>query len=177
MFSQPYYSPHPYAHLRRGERNAFLKEYYNNVSSLADRETYTFWEHYYQVSPHKTHEEAWFLMRCRWMLYLEDGDHLAIMPGVPRMWLADGKSIAVSGMKSYFGSIDLHVMSEVDSGTIAISIGISDLKRALPERMTVHVPHPTGAKARGVSAGTYDRDSETILVDDFSGEVRLEVNW
>ena len=65
MFSQPYYSPHPYAHLRRGERNAFLKEYYNNVSSLADRETYTFWEHYYQVSPHKTHEEAWFLMRSR----------------------------------------------------------------------------------------------------------------
>ena len=177
MFSQPYYSPHPYAHLRRGERNAFLKEYYNSVSSLADRETYTFWEHYYQVSPHKTHEEAWFLMRSRWMLYLEDGNHLSIMPGVPRMWLTHGKSIDVSGMKSYFGSIDLHVKSNVDNGMITISVRISDLKRSLPERMTVHVPHPTGVKARKVSSGTYDPASETILIDDFSGEVGLEVNW
>ena len=177
MFSQPYYSPHPYAHLRRGERNAFLKEYYNNVSSLADRETYTFWEHYYQVSPHKTHEEAWFLMRSRWMLYLEDGDHLSIMPGVPRRWLAHGKSIDVRGMKSYFGSIDLHVESNVDDGMITISVEISDLKRSLPERVTVHVPHPAGAKARAVSSGSYDPDSETVRVDDFSGELRLEANW
>ena len=154
-----------------------MKEYYNNVSSLADRETYTFWEHYYQVSPHKTHEEAWFLMRSRWMLYLEDGDHLAIMPGVPRRWLTQGQSIDVSGMKSYFGSIDLHVKSDVDDGLIAISVAISDLKRSLPERMTVHVPHPTGMKARRVSTGAYDPDSETIVIDEFAGEVRLEVNW
>ena len=177
MFSQPYYSPHPYAHLRRSERNAFLKEYYNNVASLADRETYTFWEHYYQVSPHKTHEEAWFLMRTRWMLYLEDGNHLSIMPGVPRRWLTHGKSIDVSGMKSYFGSIHLHVKSNVDHGIITISVRISDLKRSLPETMTVHIPHPTGVKARTVSRGTYDLRSETILIDDFSGEVGLEVNW
>ena len=177
MFSQPYYSPHPYAHLRRGERNAFLKEYYNNVSSLADRETYTFWEHYYQVSPHKTHEEAWFLMRSRWMLYLEDGDHLAVMPGVPRRWLTHGKSIEVSGMRSYFGRIDLHVQSQVDDGMITISVRLSDVKRSLPEGMTVHVPHPTGAKAARVSTGTYEPGTETILIDDFSGELRLEVNW
>lgn len=177
MFSQPYYSPHPYAHLRRGERNAFLKEYYNNVSSLADRETYTFWEHYYQVSPHKTHEEAWFLMRSRWMLYLEDGDRLSIMPGVPRRWFTHGKSIDVSGMKSYFGSIDLHVRSDVDDGVIDMSLAIGDLKRSLPERVTVHVPHPAGVKARAVSTGTYDPDSETILIDDFSGEVKMEINW
>ncbi len=177
MFSQPYYSPHPYAHLRRGERNAFLKEYYNNVSGLADRETYTFWEHYYQVSPHKTHEEAWFLMRSRWMLYLEDGDHLSIMPGVPRKWLTHGKSIEVSGMKSYFGNIDLHVKSDGDDGMVTVAVRISDLKRSLPDRVTVHVPHPNGVKAREVSAGTYDPGSETIVIDDFPGELLLEVNW
>jgi hypothetical protein len=48
----------------------FLKTYYNPFSALADRETYTFWEHLYKVSVHKTHEEAWFLMETRWMLYL-----------------------------------------------------------------------------------------------------------
>ena len=45
-------------HLRRGEVKPFLKAYYNAVASLADRQTYTFWEHYFHASPHKTHEEA-----------------------------------------------------------------------------------------------------------------------
>jgi len=68
-FSQPYYSPHPWVHLRRGEVKAFLKSYYNSFVSLADRETFTFWEHYPGVgSPHKTHEEGWFLMQTQWML-------------------------------------------------------------------------------------------------------------
>ncbi len=57
-FSQPYYSCHPQLHLRRGENKAFLKAFYSGITSLADRETYTFWEHLYGESPHKTHEEA-----------------------------------------------------------------------------------------------------------------------
>ena len=39
---QPYYSRHPYIHLKRGERKAFLEAYYNTVAVMADRETYTF---------------------------------------------------------------------------------------------------------------------------------------
>src|SRR5439155_11961872 len=70
VFSQPYYSRHPIVHLRRGEVKPFLKAYYNTVASLADRQTYTFWEHYFGASPHKTHEEGWFLMDTRWMLYM-----------------------------------------------------------------------------------------------------------
>jgi hypothetical protein len=80
-------------------------------------------------------------------------------------------------MKSYFGGIDLHVRSNVDHGVITISIRISDLKRSLPERMTVHVPHPAGAKARRVSTGTYDPDREAVLIDGCEAEVCLEVNW
>ena len=111
------------------------------------------------------------------MLYLEDGNHLSIMPGVPRRWLSHGNSIDVSGMKSYSGSIHLHVTSNVDSGMITVFVRICDLKRSLPQTLTVHVPHPTGAQARTVSAGRYDPDRETILIDDFSGDVRLQVNW
>ena len=35
------------------------------------------------------------------------------------------------------------------------------------------MPHPTGMKARRVSTGTYDPDSETIVIDEFAGEVRF----
>jgi hypothetical protein len=177
VFSQPYYSPHPYAHLKRGEKNAFLKEYYNNVSSLADRETYTFWEHYHYVSPHKTHEEAWFLMRSRWMLYLERNNELMLMPGVPRRWLEHGKSIDISGMKSYFGNIDLHVKSNIDNGVITVSFILSDLKRALPERVIIHLPHPEELKVQKVNTGTYNPDNETIAIDDFTGEASLQVDF
>jgi hypothetical protein len=68
-FSQPYYSRHAVIHLRRGEVKPFLKTYYNTMAALADRQTYTFFEHYFHASPHKTHEEAWFLMQTRWMLW------------------------------------------------------------------------------------------------------------
>ena len=54
-FSQPYYCRHDWAHLRRGEVKAFLKAYYHGFAGLADRETYSWWEHYFHASPHKTH--------------------------------------------------------------------------------------------------------------------------
>ncbi|MAG35917.1 MAG: hypothetical protein CL878_06705, partial [Dehalococcoidia bacterium] len=66
--TQPYYSRHPWIHLKRGEVKAFLKAYYNGLASQADRETYTFPEglarthlHIERDSLHKTHEEGWFL--------------------------------------------------------------------------------------------------------------------
>ena len=91
-FSQPYLQPARLRlHLQRGEVKAFLKTYYNGFAGLADRETYTFWEHYFHASPHKTHEEAWFLMQTRWMLWLEQGDTLRLLAGIPRAWLEHGK--------------------------------------------------------------------------------------
>ena len=68
--------------MRRGEAAAFIKAYYNGFAGLADRETYTFWEHHNLVSPHKTHEEAWFLMQTRWMLWTEDGAELHLFAGL-----------------------------------------------------------------------------------------------
>jgi hypothetical protein len=116
--TQPYYVRHDYAHVRRGEVNAFLKTYYNQVSALQDRETYTFWEHYYHASQHKTHEEGWFLMQTRWMLWLEEGQTLKLLPAVPRAWLADGKCIELKDVASYFGKIDLRVESDLSRGRI-----------------------------------------------------------
>ena len=81
-------------HLRRGEVKPFLKSYYNTVAGLADRDTYTFWEHYFGASPHKTHEEAWFLMDSRWMLYMERGEGLDLLPGIPRDYLQAGATLS-----------------------------------------------------------------------------------
>ncbi len=140
-FSQPYYSRHPILHLRRGEVNAFSKAFYNAAASLADRETYTFWEHYFHASPHKTHEEAWFLMENRWRLYLEEGDTLSVLPGIPRAYLEDGKRIEIDGMKSYFGPIRLSVRSELAQRRIVAQRRVPVRPRA-PARQAATAPSP-----------------------------------
>ena len=174
-FSQPYYSPHPWANLMRGEVKGFLMEFYSNMSALADRETYTFWEHYFYASPHKTHEEAWFLMRCRWMLYLEAGDELRILPGIPRAWMEDSKQVHIDGAVCYFGRLHVHAVSDVSNSRITVRVKVDGEPDRLPRKLVVRVPHPKGKKALSVSTGVYDADKETVTVDGSRGEVEVEV--
>ncbi|MHB1356918.1 MAG: glucosidase family protein [Anaerolineae bacterium] len=176
-FSQPYYSPHPLANLRRGEVKAYLKEFYSNMSSLADRETYTFWEHLFYASPHKTHEEGWFLMRCRWMLYLEDGDTLKVLPGIPHAWLEDGKEIVLDRAATYFGKLSLKVVSQLATGRITVRVKVDGVPDRLPKTLSVRIPHPQGMKAKNVSAGKYDEASETVTFEGFGGEAVFEVRF
>ncbi len=173
-FSQPYYSPHCYNNLLRGEVKAFLSEFYNGFAALADRGTYSFWEHFFHASPHKLHEETWFLMRCRWMLYIEDGRDLKILPGVPRAWLQDGKAISVEGAKSHFGTLNCRVESRVGVGRIKASVSLEGGK--MPEKLIVRIPHPCECtKAVSVSCGCYDAETETVTIEGFTGHVEFEV--
>lgn len=116
--SQPYYGRHPEVHLMRGEREAFLNAFYSGLTSLADRDTFSFWEHLYQVSIHKTHEEAWALMQLRRMLWLERGRELRLLPGISEEWLDPGKSIEVKGGGSYFGKISFRVERAPEANNI-----------------------------------------------------------
>lgn len=173
--SQPYYSPHPIAHLRRGEVKAFLKAYYNGFAGLADRETYTFWEHYFHASPHKTHEEGWFLMQTRWMLWMEDGDALALLPGIPRAWMEDGKRIVLDGIATHFGAVSLTLASHVAQGRIEAQFSCDPARR--PRIVRLRVPHPDGRRAVHVSAGAYDAATETVTLEPAEKPMTLEVRF
>ncbi len=174
-FSQPYYSRHPIINLKRKEVKAFLKAYYDTSASLADRETYSFWEHYFQASPHKTHEEGWFLMNSRWRLYMEEGETLSLLPGIPRCYLENGKVIEVDGMKSYFGPIRLKVQSELERGQIVANIECRSDR--LPRQVRLRVPHPEGRKAQSVSGGRYLAEEETVLIENFNGQAKVTLTF
>ncbi|MEN8227304.1 MAG: hypothetical protein ABFS38_04050 [Bacteroidota bacterium] len=174
-FSQPYYSRHNWVQARLGMVKPFLKTYYNTFAGLADRETYTFWEHYSKVSVHKTHEEAWFLMQTRWMLYMEDGETLKLLSMIPRKWLEDGKSIELNGVQSYFGSLNVKVKSAVGKGYMEASIQCDPEKK--PDTVTIRLPHPEGEKAVKVTGGTYDPDTETVTVRSFDGNARIKAEF
>ncbi len=160
-FSQPYYSRHPIIHLWRGETRAFLRSYYRAMAGLADRQTYSFWEHYFGASPHKTHEEGWFLMETRWMLYRETGDALHMLSGIPRAWLRHGQAIEVRGAQSYFGRLDARVTSGVDDGWIEARVRCPEGPTRGLKTLAVRLPHPQGCTARIVDGdGEYDPAGE-----------------
>lgn len=165
--SQPYYSRHDFAHIKRGESKAFLKTYYNQFAAHQDRETYTFWEHYWHCSEHKTHEEGWFLMQTRWMLYLEEGDTLSLLKAIPRRWLEDGKQIVLDGVKSYFGPIGFKVESDLKNNIIKAEIKLESGR--LPAKVAIRLPHPEGLKAVSCENGSYDPVPETVTIDGFKG--------
>jgi len=172
-FSQPYYSQHPLIHLARGEIKPFLKAYYWTVAGMADRETYTFVEHFVVGGPHKTHEEAWFLLQTRHMLYHEDGSTLQILPGVPRRYLEDGKRIKIERAASYFGPLSFEIYSNLSENIIEAKISLSSGQ--LPKDVEIRIPHPLGIKAVKVDGGVYDSEHETVTLDAKPGEsvVRL----
>jgi hypothetical protein len=172
-FSQPYYSRHAWLELKTNLVKPFLKTYYTTFSALADRETYSFWEHLYHGSPHKTHEEGWFLMETRWMLYMESDDTLKLLPGIPRNWLNDGENIELKNFCSYFGPFNLAVNSNLKEGYIVAKFDY-DPKRS-PGIVTLHLPHPQGVKPVEVIGGTYLDKTESVIFKPYSGSetVRL----
>lgn len=174
-FSQPYYSRHNWLQARLGMVKPFLNTYYYTMSAHADRETYTFWEHMYRVSPHKTHEEAWFLMETRWMLYMENGDTLNLFKTIPRKWLEDGKTISLNGVRSYFGKLNVAATSHVNERYIEASV--SGEFSSKPHTVTIRLPHPEGKEPVKVIGGAYDKKTEAVIVNGFTGETKIVVQY
>ncbi|MBX3255984.1 MAG: hypothetical protein KF862_17750 [Chitinophagaceae bacterium] len=175
VFSQPYYSRHNWLQARLGMVKAFLNTYYYTVSAHADRETYTFWEHMFKASPHKTHEEAWFLMETRWMLYMENGDTLSLFRTIPRKWMEDGKTIALNEVRSYFGKLNVKVASQVNKGFIEATV--SGEFNSKPRTVTVRLPHPEGKEPVKVTGGAYDKKTEAVIINGFTGESKITVQY
>ncbi len=180
--SQPYYSRHPWIHLKRGEVKAFLKAYYNTLAAQADRETYTFPEGIIRSvtgierdSPHKTHEEGWFLLETRWMLYMEAGQTLKFLPGIPRRWLEDGKSIKLDNVATYFGPASLLVESNLANGTIRAKIECRSDRQ--PRSVEIRLPHPKQKNPKCVSGGTYHEEIECVRIDPFKDRAEVILQY
>ncbi len=174
--TQPYYCRHDYIHLRRGEVKAYLKTFYNQFTAIQDRETYTFWEHYHHASQHKTHEEGWFLMQVRWMLWLEEGDTLKLLSAIPRRWLEDGKSIELRDVACYFGQLSLTVHSRLEAAGVIEAV-IECKGNNQPAEVAIRIPHPEGMKARTVEGGVYNGDAETVQLKTVKGKATVTLAY
>lgn len=174
-FSQPYYSRHNWIQLKLGMVKPFLKTYYNTFCSVADPDTYTFWEHTYRLTPHKTHEEAWFLMETRWMLYLEEDDGLSLLKTIPRKWMENGGKIRLKDVATYYGPMSLDVTSHIDNGYIEAAIQCKTSRKL--KTVSIRIPHPNGEKPIKVVGGLYDKKTETIKIEPFNGNAKIIVYY
>jgi hypothetical protein len=173
-FSQPYYGRLNWWQAISGNVKPFLDAYYTTISAHADRQTYTFWEHFYRLSPHKTHEVAEFLMETRWMLYQERGDTLRLFPVIPRAWLKEGEELRLDGVRSYFGALNVSVTGLKD-GVIEATVECQGEQP--PRHVMVRLPHPEGKKAVAVAGGRYIPEKEIVLIENFAGKVQVRLEF
>jgi hypothetical protein len=114
-------------------------------------------------------------MQTRWMLWLEDGSTLRLLPGIPRAWLGDGKKIGLHKVASYFGPLTLEVTSRVEAGEIEARMECRNSRR--PEAVVLRLPHPAGLRAIGVTGGVYDPATETVRIEPFKGNAVVTLRF
>lgn len=127
------------------------------------------------ASPHKTHEEAWFLLQTRWMLYMEEGNTLKLLRGIPRKWLEPGQHIGLERVASYFGPLSLTVESDLCHDRIVAEIVCEGERR--PAVVDLRLPHPQGRRPEWVRGAIYDPAKETARITGFSGRGQVVLGF
>ena len=65
---------------------------------------------------------GWFMENFRNLLVMEEGQSLWMARATPRVWLEQGKRIAVKNAPTYFGTLAYEIVSDVDNGKITATV-------------------------------------------------------
>ena len=107
------------------------------------------------------------------MLYMESGDTLKLLPGIPRIWMKDGEKIEINNARSYFGQFDLTVQSDLKNNCIEAYLKCNSMR--LPEIITLRIPHPDGLKPLEIKGGEYIDKTETVVIRPFRGSSKVKL--
>jgi hypothetical protein len=142
---------------------------------------YTFSEHPQGcIDLDKTFEEAAFIERVRSMLVMEIGDVLWLAKATPRVWLEQGKKIAIKNAPTYYGTVAYEIVSDVDNGKINATIEMPT--RKAPKEVILRFRHPKSAPTKAVTVNgkpwtSYDKDKETITLKGLTGQVAVTAQY
>ncbi len=135
----------------RGFINTFAVSYYSDTCSFIEA-LLTFGE---GASPmYKTPDESRFIQTMRQMLVLEMGDKLYLGRGVPRAWMAAGKTVEFKHAPTYFGPVSLKITPSDDARAIRAELELPT--RNPPKTSVVSLRHVDGRKIASVRVN--DRD-------------------
>jgi hypothetical protein len=113
-------------------------------------------------------------MQTRWMLYMEKGQTLNLLGGIPRSWLKTGQKISIDNAATYFGALSFMIKAESDN---LIQVEIKMKPERLPKKIVIRVPHHQGKTAVECHGGIYDSTSESVSIESFTGYSKLSIKF
>ncbi len=163
---------------------SFLRFWMNSYASVVGADG-KLWEHWHlgnydACSAPDNGTAGWFMENFRNLLVMEDGDTLWIARGAPRVWLEQGKRIAVKNAPTYFGALSYEIVSDVDGGKIFATIQVPSRKP--PRAVLLRFRHPNlapikSATLNGKAWPDFDPMKEIVRVHDASGAVTVEAAY
>ena len=137
----------PIAYLQRDQVPNFLRGFYNTgwASLYPDAMCFAEWVPAFGKGGgplFKTPDECKFIQWMRQMLVLERGDRLELGLGVPRAWMADGQRVKVERAATFFGKVDLEIVSHAATGAVKATVKLT--RSESPKAIGIRLRHPSG---------------------------------
>ncbi len=123
---------------------------------------------------------GWFMENFRNLLVMEDGQSLWVARATPRVWLEQGKQIAVKNAPTYFGTWAYEIVSDVDHGKITATVEIP--RRNPPKSVMVRFRHPKAVPIKSVLVNGqpwtgFNKDKEVIELTGLTGKVAVAASY
>jgi hypothetical protein len=172
---------HANIYLQAGDAPNFIRSMLNQYAvDIVPAEGYVFREHTVAGPFDKVFEEACFLERLRMMLVEEDGDTLWLARATPRVWLENGKRIAVENAPTHFGDVDYEINSAVNEGRITANVNLPS--HPPPREVLLQLRHPDASPIIRVTVDgkkwdKYDAASGVISLRGLQGVVHIEAKY
>ncbi|MGO8745461.1 MAG: hypothetical protein ACLQNE_05685 [Thermoguttaceae bacterium] len=117
---------------------------------------------------------GWFMENFRNLLVMEDGRSLWVARATPRVWLEQGKKVAVKSAPTYFGTLAYEIVSDVDHGKITATVEIPS--RRPPKSAIVRLRHPKAQPIKSVTVNGqpwsgFNKDKEVVELTGWTGKV------
>ena len=177
----------PAVYLERDEIKHFVRAYFNGFASAFYPGIMMCNEHSnpelgYPAGDHfKSSDESNVTTWLRLMFIREEGDNLYLAQGIPRYWLAGGRSVGIKNAATHFGPMSLRITSAADAKTITAVL--EPPKRNPPRAIRLRIRHPDSKPMQSVTLGgekyeRFDAGKEWIeLPADASGVQKVVVEY
>jgi len=154
----------PVPYLQRDEIKHFLRAYFNGFASAFYPEIRMCNEHSkpelgYPVGDHfKSSDESNVTCWLRLMFVREQGNELYLGQGIPRYWLAGGRSVGIDRAATHFGPMSLTISSNADAPEIkAVLTDLLSMTTTLTMPMNTTAKYSAEENDRAILAKGGDR--------------------
>ncbi|MCX6620328.1 MAG: hypothetical protein NTY38_04495, partial [Acidobacteria bacterium] len=176
------------AWLLRGEREKALLTPYSTLALAVDREALGTVERIaiddrrYATFYMNSSASSRVVAMIRRTLALEEQGTLHLLAGAPRRWLEDGKRIELERAVTYFGGLDLRVVSDANRRRVRVEIVLRNNRPERLRRIELLVPHPTRQPMRRVVVNgkewrRWEAAGERITLPPGAARYRIEVGY